>query len=66
MNDFCSCEDWKDIKGRHATVFTWRAPYGWIIAWKELTEEKGYTQVHNYGISITHCPMCGKKLEPAE
>ena len=62
--DFCSCNDWKELKADHDNVFfKWQPPYGWIISSIELTEENGYTQVHRYGMKINHCPLCGKKLK---
>jgi hypothetical protein len=62
MPDFCTCDEWKNLKGNYPELFKWISPYGWIIEWKSLTDEKGYTQVHRYGIAISFCPMCGKKL----
>lgn len=61
MEDLCVCESWKVVKNRE--LFKKHPTYGWIISWIELTEEKGYTQRHNYGISISFCPMCGGKLK---
>ena len=67
LKDFCSCRDWKELKTNNSDVFKWHLPvYGWIIAWKELTEENGYTQIHKYGVKIHYCPFCGKKLETVE
>lgn len=64
---FCTCEDWKQLHTRNATVFKWHSFYGWLISWKELTDKISYTQVNNYGIKINYCPMCGNKLaEPVE
>jgi len=62
--EFCSCDDWKRLKKNHLDLFRWNPPYGWILNWIELTEEPGYTQAHRYGIAISYCPMCGKKLKP--
>lgn len=62
MSDFCTCEDWKSVKDSNHTVFKWHSTYGWIISWIELTDEKSHTQIHRYGLNISYCPMCGKKL----
>lgn len=64
MTDFCTCADWNSVKNRD--LFKWHEQYGWIIHWIELTKEKGYTQRHQYGLSIAFCPMCGKKLTECE
>lgn len=61
MTDFCTCEDWEDLKN-NSTVFKQDPTYGWVLSWIELSEEKGYTQAHRYGIPINFCPMCGKQL----
>lgn len=66
MRDFCECDDWKGLKKDHPELFKWSSPYGWIISWVELTNEKTYTQIHRYGININYCPMCGKELEKCE
>lgn len=63
MNDFCDCEEWKNLKENHGNLFIWAPEYGWVISWIELSEEKARTQVHKYGLGIQFCPMCGKKLE---
>lgn len=63
MKDFCVCKDWHSLKDSSPNVFKWDLAYGWLITWIELTDEKDHTQIHNYGISINYCPMCGKKLE---
>ena len=63
MEDFCSCVGLKDLKENNTKLFKWDPTYGWVLHWIELTEEIGYTQVHNYGIPIAFCPMCGKKLK---
>ncbi len=63
MDDFCECEEWESLKKNHLELFTWSPPYGWVIKWSELTDEKGYTQVHRYGLAISFCPICGKKLK---
>lgn len=62
MTDFCSCNEWLDIKTNNCSVFKEDINYGWILNWIELTEEDGYTQIHRYGIQINYCPMCGKLL----
>lgn len=61
MSEYCDCEDWKKLVDSYDLVVK-EAPYGWILKWTQLTKEKGYTQVHRYGIPIKYCPMCGKKL----
>lgn len=58
---FCKCEDWTNLEGLHDLVFM-DPTYGWTLRWIQLTKEKGYTQVHRYGIPIKFCPFCGKKL----
>jgi len=63
MTDFCDCEDYKILKKTNKKLFKWNPPYGWVLSWIELTTEKGYTQVHKYGVSVGFCPMCGKKVE---
>ncbi len=63
MNDFCVCTDYKILNENNRELFRWHPPYGWIISWVELTTEKGYTQVHKYGITARFCPMCGKKVD---
>lgn len=59
MEDFCDCPGWKDLQKSNKTIIKWDETYKWVLNWIELTEEKGYTQVHRYGISIKFCPMCG-------
>jgi hypothetical protein len=63
MKDFCNCSAWKDLREKGATIIKWDPTYGWVLNWIELTEEKGYTQVHRYGITIEFCPMCGRSLK---
>jgi len=60
--DFCSCEEWKNIKDTHRELFVWQPPYGWVLSWIEVTQEKGYSYLHRYGIKINFCPICGNKL----
>ena len=62
MNDFCECIEFKNVCENHSVLFKFDDSYGWIVKWIELTQEDGYTKVHNYGIPITYCPLCGKKL----
>jgi len=59
---FCDCVEWKNLYESHREVFKYQPPYGWIIVWLEVTEEKGYNMLHRYGIKINFCPFCGKKL----
>jgi len=60
-NDGCICGDWKVLVDTYELI-KWHPDYHWILSWLEITKEKGYNQVHRYGISIKYCPMCGKKL----
>ncbi|RLD64792.1 MAG: hypothetical protein DRI84_08175 [Bacteroidetes bacterium] len=62
MSEFCTCTEFKNICEDHPTLFKLDDSYGWIVKWIELTQEDGYTKVHTYGISIKHCPLCGKEL----
>lgn len=62
MNDFCVCEDYNSLKNNNRDLFRWYPPYGWILFWIELTDEEGYTKVHEYGISLKFCPMCGEEI----
>ena len=59
---FCSCEDWQNLVKSYDFI-VWEPSYGWIMKWIQLTEEKGYSQVHRYGIPIEFCPKCGCRLE---
>jgi hypothetical protein len=63
MKEFCECIAWQELKETNPSIFKWDNEYGWVITWIELTTERGYKQIHNYGISIKHCPLCGKKLK---
>lgn len=63
MLNFCSCEEWDNLKNNYPDLFKWIPPYGWVIEWTSLTDEKGYKQVHRYGVAISFCPMCGEKLK---
>lgn len=65
MSDFCRCKDWQELVESY-DLFEWSPPYGWIIKWLEVTKEKGYSQIHRYGIPIQYCPKCGKRLESLE
>ena len=62
MESGCDCSDWQDLIKSGRSIVKLDPVYSWILNWVELTEEKGYTQVHRYGMSIRYCPMCGKKL----
>jgi len=66
MKNFCVCHDWTNIKDSNPSIFKWDDTYGWLITWIELTDEKDHTQIHNYGVSIKHCPMCGLGLEESK
>lgn len=59
---FCDCKEWKELSLQNKSIFQLDSVYGWVLHWIELTEEKGYTQAHRYGVPIKFCPMCGKKL----
>ena len=61
--NFCDCKELSNLNVNYSELFQWVPMYGWTIKWTELTEEHGYTQVHNYGIAISFCPMCGKRLK---
>ena len=63
---FCDCDDWKTLEDNKSTLFLWKPPYGWVLHWKELTKERGYTKIHRYGISVNYCPMCGRKVDNKE
>lgn len=63
--DLCTCEDWQSLVGLHDLV-AWDPSYGWTLKWIQLTNEKGYTQVHRYGIPIKCCPFCGHELKKLE
>ncbi len=62
MIDFCDCKEWKNLVGSYDFI-AWEPPYGWVMKWIEITKEKGYSQVHRYGIPIEFCPKCGKELQ---
>lgn len=62
MNNFCNCEGFTKLLEQNRKLFVKDDTYGVVISWIELTEEKGYTQVHKYGIPVSFCPMCGKLL----
>ena len=62
MKDFCSCDEWKNLKLNHKNLFRWLPEHGWVITWVELSNEKTHTQKHTYGLNINFCPMCGKRL----
>lgn len=66
MRDFCTCSAWEDLREKSSTLIKWDPTYGWVLNWIELTDEKGYTQVHRYGITINFCPMCGRALKISE
>lgn len=53
----CECEE------LDSNPFTYSKDYGWLIHWVEFTKDHGYAQIHEYGIAISYCPLCGKKLE---
>lgn len=63
MEDFCVCDDYITLKNSNRDLFKWHPSYGWVLSWIELTNEKGYTQIHKYGIAVNFCPMCGKKVK---
>ena len=62
MTELCGCEEWENIVKSYE-LFEYKPPYGWVLSWTEVTKEKGYSQLHRYGISIRYCPMCGKPLD---
>jgi len=63
MKEFCTCSSWDRIKKDNPKTFFWDDVYGWLIVWIELTKERNHKKIHNYGLSIKYCPLCGKKLE---
>jgi len=66
MEDFCDCTDYKTLKSNNKDLFKWHPSYGWVLSWIEITNERGYTQIHGYGIVANFCPMCGKKVNNAK
>ena len=62
MSKHCKCKEWEKLNEAH-DLFAWDPSYGWVIRWIQLTQEKGYDQVHRYGVPIKFCPICGQKLE---
>lgn len=65
MEDFCECGNYKELQKGNKSLFQWHPPYGWVLSWIELTKEKGYTQIHKYGVPVEFCPMCGRKVNNA-
>lgn len=64
---YCTCEDWKYLKDSHPDLFYLNSSSNkYYLNWIELTEEKGYTQVHKYGVYIEYCPICGNKIKVDE
>ena len=62
MNEFCDCENWRELKKDHEQLFVQDPSYGWVLSWIEVTEEKTHSQIHRFGVGISYCPLCGKKL----
>lgn len=62
VHTLCDCKDFIKLLDQDRKMFIEDPIYGVVLLWTELTEEKGYTQVHRYGIPISFCPMCGKLL----
>jgi hypothetical protein len=62
MSEFCDCNGWRELRDTYEELFQKDDSYGWLLVWIKLTKERGYTQVHRYGIPIKYCFMCGKKL----
>lgn len=56
------CNDLKNMRENHPELFKLDDSYGQLISWIVLTEEEGYTRIHNYAIPISYCPFCGKIL----
>lgn len=54
MEKYCTCR-WD----RYKSLIREDPTYGWVLSWIELTEEKGYTQIHKFGLPIKFCPICG-------
>lgn len=61
MLEYCDCKEWTNLIESY-DLLTWESPYGWLLKWIQITEEKGYSQIHRYGIPIKFCPYCGKEL----
>lgn len=62
MTNFCVCDEWKNLVKAY-DLFKQESSYGWVLSWVEVTKEKGYSQLHRYGIKIQYCLMCGNKLK---
>lgn len=62
MSKYCDCDEWHDLVESY-DFLKWEPPYGWLMKWIEVTKEKGYSQIHRYGIPIEFCPKCGNKLK---
>lgn len=61
----CMCPDWDKIKDNEDLIIK-HPSYGWVLKWIMVTEEEGYAQINNYGISIKYCPFCGNKLNDGD
>ena len=61
-DQFCNCEDGKDIIKKCPDLFKMHPFYGWVLFWIELTSEKGCTNINKFALDISYCPFCGKKL----
>jgi hypothetical protein len=60
----CNCKDWEYLRNSHSGLFDFDVSKNkYCLNWMELTEEKGYTQVHRYGVYVSYCPMCGGKIK---
>lgn len=58
----CDCKELQIAKANNKDLFILDENYGWMLKWIELTDESGYTQVHQYAMAISFCPFCGKRI----
>jgi len=59
---YCDCNNANVAIKSKPDLITLDKEYGWVLSWINITEEKGYSQIHNYAIPIQYCPFCGKSL----
>ena len=62
MYTMICCEDFKKILIDHKNLFQDTDEYGIILSWIELSKEKSFHKINNYGIKINYCPFCGSKV----
>lgn len=56
------CEDLKKVLIDHKNLFQDDENYGMMLSWMELSKEKSFHKIYNYGIKINYCPFCGSKV----